>query len=76
MKQSEKYEALQYAFWYTFEHENYIRIYRLKNDQKYKIGPCRLTGEEVMDIWNKLLWFRDEALNREKLEEEGGGQDE
>jgi len=72
MKQSEKYEILQFALRYCFEENG---IYELIDDKLYHIGDARATGREIKDIWNKLLWFRDEARNREKLEEEGG-QDE
>jgi len=69
MKQSEKYEALQYVFWDLFDHERRGEINMLFDGKLYRIGPFEATGAKIKSIWNKLLWFRDEARNREETED-------
>jgi len=71
MKQSEKYNMLQWLWWKHFV-EGGIKMYDDSNDNNYyPIHEYKLSGKEVKEMWSKLLDFRDKAI---KKEEKRGGQ--
>jgi len=75
MKQSEKYDLLQYALW-CLVHRFYDKnVDELEPDKQYSFGSHHVTGAELVDMWHKLIHFLFEARNWEKLEEEGGQDD-
>jgi len=69
MKQFEKYELLQFVLWYYLDCNEDGGINNLVDRKTYHIGLVKAKGREIKAIWNKLLWFRDEARNRERIEE-------
>jgi len=69
MKQSEKYEVLQFVLWYYITNKIDINMLLLRDDEEYYVGHVRCTGTEIKDMWSRLLRFCDEARNREKTEE-------
>jgi len=70
MKQSEKYDLLQHALNRHVYETVCSFIGALSNDTFYSFNAIPWKGADIKEIWSVLLWFRDEARNREKLEEE------
>jgi len=69
MKQSEKYELLQFVLWYYLKCNEDEGINYLVDGKTYHIGIVKAKGREIKAIWRKLLWFRDGARDQEKTEE-------
>jgi len=60
MKQSEKYDLLQYALWCLVYHSHDNYVYGLEPDRKYSFGSHHATGADLIDMWLEEKEGQDE----------------